>query len=80
MTPGAAHRSAVDFFATYAATEGALVERLPEGAVLVLPESFQAAYRLPESLGLSEDPEVARESQAGHRVTGWPCYRRGGQA
>ena len=61
MTAAAAHHSAVDFFAAYAATEGALVERLPEGAVLVLPESLQAAYRLPESLGLTEDPEVARE-------------------
>ena len=61
MTAAAANRSAVDFFATYAANEGALVERLPEGAVIVLPESLQAAHRLPESLGLTEDPEVARE-------------------
>ena len=74
MTP-ATHRSAVDFFATYAATEGALVERLPEGAVLVLPESLQAAYRLPEDLGLTEDPEVAREEGYLLLATGHPLLR-----
>jgi len=74
VTP-ATHRSAVDFFATYAATEGALVERLPEGAVLVLPESLQAAYRLPEDLGLTEDPEVAREEGYLLLATGHPLLR-----
>jgi hypothetical protein len=75
VTAATTHRSAVDFFAMYAATEGALVERLPEGAVLVLPESLQAAYRLPEDLGLTEDPEVAREEGYLLLASGHPLLR-----
>ncbi len=80
MTAAAALHSGVDFFAAYAATEGALVERLPEGAVLVLPESLQAAYRLPESLGLTEDPEVAREEGYVLLATGHHLLRAAAQS
>jgi hypothetical protein len=53
--------SGIDFFVGYAETEGALAELVPEGAVLVLPEEMRAALNLPEEIGLTEDPETARE-------------------
>jgi hypothetical protein len=53
--------SGIDFFVSYAQTEGALAERVPEGAVLVLPEEIRMALNLPEEIGLTEDPETARE-------------------
>jgi len=53
--------SGIDFFVGYAETEGALAELVPEGAVLLLPEEMRAALNLPEEVGLTEDPETARE-------------------
>jgi hypothetical protein len=53
--------SGIDFFVDYAEAEGALAERVPEGALLVLPEQIRTALNLPEELGLTEDPETARE-------------------
>ena len=41
----------------------------------MLPESLQAAYRLPEDLGLTEDPEVAREEGYLLLATGHPLLR-----
>jgi hypothetical protein len=63
--------SGIDFFVDYAEAEGALAERVPEGALLVLPEPMRTALHLPEELGLTEDPETAREDEfllvtAGH--------------
>jgi hypothetical protein len=53
--------SSIDFFVSYAQSEGALAELVPEGAVLVLPEEMRTTLDLPEEVGLTEDPETARE-------------------
>jgi hypothetical protein len=53
--------SGIDFFIDFAEAEGALAERVPEGALLILPEQMQTALNLAEELGLTEDPETARE-------------------
>jgi hypothetical protein len=53
--------SGIDFFVAYAEAEGALAERVAEGALLVLPEEMRTAMNLPEEVGLTEDPETARE-------------------
>jgi hypothetical protein len=53
--------SGIDFLVGYAEAEGALVELVPEGAILVLPDEVRAALNLPEDIGLTEDPETARE-------------------
>ncbi len=51
----------IDFFVRYAESRGALAERIPEGALLVLPDELRHGFGLPEEVGLTEDPEVARE-------------------
>jgi hypothetical protein len=53
--------SGIDFFVGYAEAEGALAELVPEGAVLVLPEELRSVLSLPEEIGLTEDPETARD-------------------
>jgi ribosomal protein S27AE len=63
--------SPLDFLVRYAEAEGGLAERVAEGALLVLPEAVRAALDLPEAIGLTEDPETAREEEfllftAGH--------------
>ncbi|MGC8510842.1 MAG: hypothetical protein ACP5PB_08245, partial [Acidimicrobiales bacterium] len=39
----------------------ALAERIPEGALLALPDELRQGLGLPEEVGLTEDPEVSRE-------------------
>lgn len=51
----------IDFFVRYAESRGALAERIPEGALLVLPDELRQGLGLPEEVGLTEDPEVSRE-------------------
>jgi hypothetical protein len=63
--------SGIDFLVSYAEAEGALAEPVPEGAILVLPDELRAVLNLPEEIGLTEDPETAREDDfllvaAGH--------------
>jgi hypothetical protein len=53
--------SGINFLVDYAETEGALAERVPEGALLLLPEQVRAGLGVPEELRLTEDPETARE-------------------
>lgn len=64
--------SGIDFFLGYAEAEGALTELVPEGAVLVLPEEMGTALDLPEVVGLTEDPETAREDGFLLFTTGHP--------
>jgi hypothetical protein len=63
--------SGIDFLVSYAQAEGALAEPVPEGAILLLPDELSAVLNLPEEIGLTEDPETAREDDfllvaAGH--------------
>ena len=53
--------SGIDFLVGYAEAEGALAEVVSEGAVLVLPQELRTALDLPEEIGLTADPETARE-------------------
>jgi hypothetical protein len=53
--------SPVDFFVRYAESEGALAELVPEGALVVLPDTLERRLQLGEEVRLTEDPEVARE-------------------
>ena len=64
--------SGTDFFAAYAESEGALAEVVPEGALLVLPEQLRAELGLPEEIGLTEDPETARDDGFLLVTTGHP--------
>ncbi len=64
--------SGIDFFVRYAEAEGALAEVVPEGAVLVLPEELRTVLRLPEEIGLTEDPETARDDGFLLVTTGHP--------
>ena len=53
--------SGIDFLVGYVEAEGALAEVVSEGAVLVLPQELRTALDLPEEIGLTADPETARE-------------------
>jgi hypothetical protein len=70
----------IDFFASYAETEGALAEEAPEGAVLMLTPELQAAYGLPEELILTEDPEAGREPGYQLLTAGHPLLRSAAEA
>lgn len=64
--------SGIDFFVGYVEAEGALAEVVPEGALLVLPEELRAELSLPEEIGLTEDPETARDDGFLLVTTGHP--------
>jgi hypothetical protein len=64
--------SGIDFLLGYAEAEGALAEVVPEGAVLVLPQELRTALDLPEEIGLTADPETAREDGFLLVTTGHP--------
>lgn len=51
----------IDFFVRYAELGGALAEPVSGGTLVVLPDPMQSQLQLAEEIGLTEDPEVARE-------------------
>lgn len=64
--------SGIDFLVDYAEGAGALAEVVPEGALLVLPEELRTELSLPEEIGLTEDPETARDDGFLLVTTGHP--------
>ncbi|MGH2947671.1 MAG: hypothetical protein ACRDPC_15705 [Solirubrobacteraceae bacterium] len=71
---------ALRFWLRYAELQGALVERHPDQALLVLPPSLQAASELPEEVAVTAHPDVAREDGAVLLIAGHPALERAATA
>ncbi len=70
----------IDFFVRYAESRGALAERIPEGALLMLPDELRQGLELPEEVGLTEDPEVSREDDFVLLAPGHPLLMEAAQS
>jgi len=64
---------ALEFWLRHVATEGGLWEPSGDSAYVVLPSALSAAYRLPEELQVTVDPDVAREEGATLLAAGHPA-------
>lgn len=71
---------ALRFWLRYAEREGALVEEHGDHALLLLPQSLQAASELPEEVAVTADPDVAREDGATLLIPGHPAIERAAAA
>jgi hypothetical protein len=64
---------ALEFWLRHVATEGGLWEPSGDSAYVVLPSALSVAYRLPEELQVTADPDVAREEGATLLAAGHPA-------
>jgi hypothetical protein len=64
---------ALDFWLRHVLAEGGLCEPSGDSAYVVLPSVLSAAYRLPEELQVTADPDVAREEGATLLAAGHPA-------
>lgn len=70
----------LDFLVRYAESEGALVDAVPEGAVIVLPDELQRRLELDDVIMVTEDPEVARDEGFLLLPSGHPLLSSAAQA
>ena len=63
---------ALDFWLRHVVAEGGLCEPSGDSAYVVLPSVLSAAYRLPEELQVTADPDAAREEGATLLAAGHP--------
>ena len=63
---------ALEFWLRHVAADGGLWEPAGDSAYVVLPRQLRDAYRLPEELRVTADPDVAREEGATLLTAGHP--------